>query len=91
MKNMIKSLAFVFTLVLGFSLQVQAQDDATMNATEDASANAGVVDAATEAVPPAAVNAEEEEVELSFVQTLKQKYIEGDHWYGFVYRTCCIP
>ncbi len=78
MKNMIKSLAFVFTLVLGFSLQVQAQDDATMNATEDASANAGVVDAATEAAPPAAVNAEEEEVELSFVQTLKQKYIEGD-------------
>ena len=77
MKNMIKSLAFVFTLVLGFSLQVQAQDDATMNATEDASANAGVVDAATEAAPPAAVNAEEEEVELSFVQTLKQKYIEG--------------
>lgn len=76
MKNMIKSLAFVFTLVLGFSLQVQAQDDATTNATEDASANAGVVDAATEAAPAPA--AEEEEVELSFVQTLKQKYIEGD-------------
>ena len=76
MKNMIKSLAFVFTLVLGFSLQVQAQDDATMNATEDASANAGVVEAATEAAPAPA--AEEEEVELSFVQTLKQKYIEGD-------------
>ena len=76
MKNMIKSLAFVFTLVLGFSLQVQAQDDATMNATEDASANAGVVEAATEAAPAPAV--EEEEVELSFVQTLKQKYIEGD-------------
>jgi biopolymer transport protein ExbB len=73
---MIKSLAFVFTLVLGFSLQVQAQDDATMNATEDASANAGVVEAATEAAPAPA--AEEEEVELSFVQTLKQKYIEGD-------------
>ena len=77
MKNMIKSIAFVFTLVLGFSLQVQAQDDATMNVTEDASANAGVVEAATEAAAPAA-NAEEEEVELSFVQTLKQKYIEGD-------------
>ncbi len=76
MKNMIKSLAFVFTLVLGFSLQVQAQDDATMNATEDASANAGVVEAATEAAP--APVAEEEEVELSFVQTLKKKYIEGD-------------
>ena len=73
---MIKSLAFVFTLVLGFSLQVQAQDDATMNATEDASANVGVVEAATEAAP--APPAEEEEVELSFVQTLKQKYIEGD-------------
>ena len=76
MKNMIKSLAFVFTLVLGFSLQVQAQDDATMNATEDTSANVGVVEAATEAAPAPA--AEEEEVELSFVQTLKQKYIEGD-------------
>ena len=76
MRNIIKSLAFVFTLVLGFSLQVQAQDDATMNATEDASANAGVVEAATEAAPAPA--AEEEEVELSFVQTLKQKYIEGD-------------
>ena len=76
MKNIIKSLAFVFTLVLGFSLQVQAQDDATMNATEDASANVGVVEAATEAAPAPA--AEEEEVELSFVQTLKQKYIEGD-------------
>ena len=73
---MIKSLAFVFTLVLGFSLQIQAQGDATMNATEDASANAGVVEAATEAAP--APVAEEEEVELSFVQTLKQKYIEGD-------------
>ena len=76
MKNMIKSLAFVFTLVLGFSLQVQAQDDATTNATEDASANVGVVESATEAAP--APLAEEEEVELSFVQTLKQKYIEGD-------------
>ena len=76
MKNMIKSLAFVFTLVLGFSLQVQAQDDATMNVTEDASANASVVEAATETAPAPA--AEEEEVELSFVQTLKQKYIEGD-------------
>ena len=55
MKNIIKSLAFVFTLVLGFSLQVQAQDDATMNATEDASANVGVVEAATETAPaPAA-------------------------------------
>lgn len=73
---MIKSLAFVFTLVIGFSLQIQAQDDATMNASEDASANAGVVEAATEAAP--APVAEEEEVELSFVQTLKQKYIEGD-------------
>ena len=60
MKNMIKSLAFVFTLVIGFSLQIQAQDDATMNASEDASANAGVVEAATEAAPAA----EEEEVEL---------------------------
>ena len=76
MKNMIKSLAFVFTLVIGFSLQIQAQDDATMNASEDASANADVVEAATEAAPAPA--AEEEEVELSFVQTLKQKYIEGD-------------
>ena len=47
MKNMIKSIAFVFTLVLGFSLQVQAQDDATMNVTEDASANAIDVEAAT--------------------------------------------
>lgn len=73
---MIKSLAFVFTLIIGFSLQIQAQDDATMNASEDASANAGVVEAATEAAPAPA--AEEEEVELSFVQTLKQKYIEGD-------------
>ena len=76
MKNMIKSLAFVFTLVLGFSLQVQAQDDATMDSTENASANAGVTEAATETAPAPA--AEEEEVELSFVQTLKQKYIEGD-------------
>ena len=76
MKNMIKSLAFVFTLVLGFSFQVQAQDDATINVTEDASANASVVEAATETAPAPA--AEEEEVELSFVQTLKQKYIEGD-------------
>jgi biopolymer transport protein ExbB len=102
MKNMIKSIAFVFTLVLGFSLQVQAQDDATMNVTEDASANAGVVEAATEAAPPVA-NAEEEEVELSFVQTLKQKYIEGDVLWmtpvlicliigmALSYRACGIP
>jgi biopolymer transport protein ExbB len=79
MKNMIKSIAFVFTLVLGFSLQVQAQDDATTNAAEDASANVSMVDAATEAATEAApVTGDEEEVELSFVQTLKQKYIEGD-------------
>lgn len=76
MKNMIKSLAFVFTLVLSFSLQIQAQGDATINATEDASANTSVVEAAKETAP--APVAEEEEVELSFVQTLKQKYIEGD-------------
>ena len=76
MKNTIKSLAFIFTLLLGFTLQVQAQDDATMNAAEDASANASIVEAATETAPAPA--ADDEEVELSFVQTLKQKYIEGD-------------
>ncbi len=69
MKKIISSLAIAVSLTFGFTSNHYAQ--------ENNEAGTEVVDAATENSAPAQ-NAEEEEVQLTFVQTLKQKYIEGD-------------
>jgi len=69
MKKIISSLAIAVSLTFGFTSNNYAQ--------ENTEAGTEVVDAATENAAPAQA-AEEEEVQLTFVQTLKQKYIEGD-------------
>lgn len=87
MKNVTKSLILTFALVFGMSVFSYANTkvDATKNevkqelSTDNASANASannVADAAKAGKEDK--KAEAEEPQLDFVQTLKQKYIEGD-------------
>jgi len=70
MKKIISSLAIALSLSFGFNSTSYAQE-------ETAAPNTEVVDAATEGNTQAAAAADEEPT-LTFVQTLKQKYIEGD-------------
>jgi len=87
MKNVSKSLILTFALVFGMSALSYAKTkaDASSNetktelASDNASANASannVADAAKAGKEDK--KAEAEEPQLDFVQTLKQKYIEGD-------------
>jgi biopolymer transport protein ExbB len=70
MKKIISSLAIALSLSFGFNSSSYAQEDTATNNTE-------VVEAAQEGNAEPAKEAEEEPT-LTFVQTLKQKYIEGD-------------
>lgn len=77
MKNMIKSIAIVLTFTFGLSLNFAAQGEPAADATSDNATSSSIVDAATEG--SVSKDAKEKEApELGFVQTLKQKYIEGD-------------
>lgn len=90
MKNVFKSLFLTAAVVFGLALSsFAAKEEASGNAgtsneatiaTENASANASANDVSTEA--KSGKNEEKkaaaEEPQLDFVQTLKQKYIEGD-------------
>jgi biopolymer transport protein ExbB len=87
MKNVSKSLILTFALVFGMSVfsYAKTKADASSNetktevTTDNASANASsnnVADAAKAGKEDK--KAEAEEPQLDFVQTLKQKYIEGD-------------
>lgn len=64
MKKIISSFAIAAIMTFGFSNVSTAQDEVTSAATEQSASKDG------DATP--------EEAELSLVQTLKQKYIEGD-------------
>lgn len=70
MKKLISSLAIALTLSFGFTTGNFAQDN-------EAPANTEVTSAATDGAE-STKPAEEEEQQLTLVQTLKQKYIEGD-------------
>lgn len=74
MKKVIGSLAIAALLTFGITNVSSAQDT-----TGAEGAQTEVKDAATEgAADKAGADEEKEEVQLDFVQTLKQKYIEGD-------------
>lgn len=70
MKKVFSSLAIALSLSFGFNSASFAQADTSASNTE-------VVDAAQEGNATPAAEADEEPT-LTFVQTLKQKYIEGD-------------
>jgi biopolymer transport protein ExbB len=86
MKKIISSLAFALTLTIGFTGISNAQD--STDAQEEVSTDAQEeVSTAAQDTTPTNTNVEEtspqqtveeEKLELTFVQTLKQKYIEGD-------------
>ncbi len=100
MKKRISSLAIAALLFVGFNNYSTAQED-TMPATEDMEMAADsttedmadpVMDAATDGETSTAdQKAEvEEKKELDFVQTLKQKYIEGDPFWMTPVLICLI-
>jgi biopolymer transport protein ExbB len=70
MKKVISSLAIAATLTFGFT-NVSSAQDTTAAAPTEVSAAANEGSTSTE-------ETQDEEPQLSFVQTLKQKYIEGD-------------
>lgn len=69
MKKIISSLAIALTLTIGFTGISNAQDS---------TASQEEVSTAAQEASATSKTAEEEKLELTFVQTLKQKYIEGD-------------
>lgn len=74
---MIKSIAIVLTFTFGLSLNFAAQGESVADATSDNASSSTIADAATEGA--VSEDAKEKDApELGFVQTLKQKYIEGD-------------
>ena len=84
MKNVTKSLILTLAVVFGIAVSSFAKtatastenETKTEIASENASANSGVADAAKAGKEDK--KAEAEEPQLDFIQTLKQKYIEGD-------------
>lgn len=84
MKKVISSLAIVAIVSFGFNGFVAAEPEEGENANVETVAPAAEEEAANAASTAAeegkteTVEAEAEPVELDFVQTLKQKYIEGD-------------
>ena len=78
---MIKSLAFLLMLSLGFTINLSAQTDGeneSVDATVEASADDPVADAAQEGAVEKTEGDGAEEKELGFSQKLKQKFIQGD-------------
>jgi biopolymer transport protein ExbB len=71
MKKVISSLAIAAIMTFGFSSVTIGQEDSTNAATTAVSDAAKAGSTTTDATA-------DEEVQLDFVQTLKQKYIEGD-------------
>ncbi len=69
MKKIISSLAIALTLTIGFTGISNAQDSTASQEEVSTAAQEGSATSKT---------ADEEKLELTFVQTLKQKYIEGD-------------
>lgn len=92
MKKVISTFAIVAAMTFGFAVNTSAQ-----NGPEGDSANVEQVDAAADDAAAAAATegsteeaAEETEAELDFIQTLKQKYIEGDPFWMTPVLICLI-
>ena len=78
---MIKSLAFLLVLSLGFTLNLSAQtdgDNEQADATVEMTADEVVAEAANEGAVQTKDGDDAEEKELGFSQKLKQKFIQGD-------------
>ena len=103
MKKVISSLAIVAAITFGFANYSAAQDEPTEEAVVEnvdaggdeaaADENAGNEEAALEAATEGETETEEvaaEKPELDFVQTLKQKYIEGDPFWMTPVLICLI-
>lgn len=85
MKKIISSLAIALTLTIGFTGISNAQDSILENEVETSAQDSTPTNTNVEETSPQQVEetspqqtVEEEKLELTFVQTLKQKYIEGD-------------
>ena len=85
MKKIISSLAIALTLTIGFTGISNAQDSILENEVETSAQDSIPTNTNVEETSPQQVEetspqqtVEEEKLELTFVQTLKQKYIEGD-------------
>ena len=95
MKKVISSLAIVAAISFGFANYSAAEpnDEAPVETTADAGDQGGAEGAALEAATEETPNNEEvaaEAPELDFVQTLKQKYIEGDPFWMTPVLICLI-
>lgn len=96
MKKVISSLAIAAMVTFGFNNVSFAQDSTDMNATEmvddsTAAADVDVAEAATAGETTIEeASADEEKPEMNFVQTLKQKYIEGDPFWMTPVLICLI-
>ena len=102
MKKTISSLAIVAAMTFGFAHVSTAQEEATQEvienaegAVEEAAEEAAmaaeeVTEAAQEGAEEVATETEEAVAELDFVQTLKQKYIEGDPFWMTPVLICLI-
>ena len=94
MKKTISSLAIAAAMTFGFVNLAPAQDTlgnvaADRAATEMVDSTTSIADQATEGIIETAV-VTEDVVELDFVQTLKQKYIEGDPFWMTPVLICLI-
>ena len=84
MKKIISSLAIALTLTIGFTGISNAQDslenEVETSAQDSTPTNTNVEETSPQQVEETSPQqtVEEEKLELTFVQTLKQKYIEGD-------------
>jgi len=81
MKNMIKSLALLLVLSLGFTLNLSAQtvgENELEDTTVEMTADDTVAVAANEGAVETKDGDDAEEKELGFSQKLKQKFIQGD-------------
>ena len=88
MKNMMKSLAVSIVLILGLTMNIAAQEDATdptLAETEVATDEVSMEDSNEFASNGSDIKESKQEKELDFIQTLKQKFIQGDpFWMSWV-------
>lgn len=91
MKKVISSLAIAAMMTFGMISPSFAQNDSTTTEKVAEEANTSAVDDAANAGETEAGDAADaEEVQLSFVQVLKQKYIEGDPFWMTPVLVCLI-
>lgn len=78
MKKVLSSLAIVAAMTFGFYSNSVAQEDSAAVEQNGNAGNEEVSDAATEGEPSEETAAAASEENMDFIQTLKQKFIEGD-------------